>query len=87
MGYRKVSDMSLRVGHFGRESPYLVRLEESDEKGFGPYFTQSNERQVCKGELGLGADLFAGLYVGLCLDEVIDFFSGFVGEDFKKDDF
>lgn len=87
LGFRRVPESSVRLGHFGRESPYILRVEKSNEVGVGPYFTQSKQRQVCKGELGIGVDLFAGIYGGVCFDEIIDFVSGLGGGDFKGDDF
>jgi hypothetical protein len=84
-GYRSISPLSVRVGLFGRRLPVL--LEHSSEFGIGPGFIESNERKVCKGELGAGADLFiVGAYGGLCVDELLDFVAGVFFLDVSGDD-
>lgn len=83
-GYRKVDPWSFRVGLMGRQAPVMV--EEYSERGVGPDFTQSKQRKVCRGEIGVGLDLIAGLYVGLCPDEIVDFVAGIAAEDPFDDD-
>lgn len=84
-GYRHMAPGSLRVGSFGRQPPFLV--EREDERGIGPEYQSSSQRSICKGELGLGLDLFVlGGYAGLCLDAVPDFFAGMVTLDPDEDD-
>ena len=84
-GYRQMLPVSLRVGDFGRQFPALV--ETSNEMGVSPLFKQSADREVCKAEIGLGADaLIVGAYGGICLDEVADFIGGLFLIDFKGDD-
>jgi hypothetical protein len=62
-------------------------VESSNELGIGPAFIDSSDRKVCPGEIGLGADLaVAGLYAGVCVDEVADFLAGLVFVDLKDDD-
>ncbi|MCB0318938.1 MAG: hypothetical protein KDD56_09285, partial [Bdellovibrionales bacterium] len=70
-GYREVQPGSLRLGLAGRKMP--VFIEKSDEKGFLNSFQQSQERDICEGEIGVGIDIFAGVYAGICVDEVVDF--------------
>lgn len=84
-GFRTMMPASVRVGDFGRELP--VRVETSNEIGVSPAFKQSKDRDVCPGEVGVGADLFlVGAYGGVCLDEVIDFVAGIFFLDPKDDD-
>jgi len=83
-GYRGISPGSVRVGGFGRDVP--VKLETSSEFGIGPTFVQSKDREVCTGEVGVGADLFLGAYVGICLEEVADFLAGIFFIDLMGDD-
>ena len=84
-GYRQMLPVSLRVGDFGRQFPALV--ETSNEIGISPAFKQSADREVCKAEIGLGADvLLVGAYGGVCLDEVADSIGGIFLIDFKGDD-
>ena len=86
VGYRTMAPASLRVGIRGREIPVFV--ERSSEFGVGPAFLQSHDREVTTLEFGAGADLFlAGAYVGVSVDEFFDFLGGWVGIDFKNDDF
>ena len=85
-GYRKMDPVSYRFGWFGREAPFIE--ERSSEYGFGPWYTESEERQVCKGEFGAGIDLIIpGIYLGICTEEILDFFTGIVLVDPAKDDF
>lgn len=85
VGYRTMSPASLRVGLRGRKLPIFI--ERSSEFGIGPAFVQSHDRVVTPLELGLGADvLIAGAYLGVSIDELVDFLGGWVGIDFKDDD-
>lgn len=85
VGYRMMAPLSVRVGAFGRRVPVL--LERSNEIGAGPAFLESHDRKVCKGELGLGADLFiVGAYGGVCVEEVLDFVAGIFFFDVMRDD-
>ena len=85
VGYRHVNPASVRVGAFGRQAPFLV--ERADEKGFGPNFKNSRDRTICPGEVGVGADLFiAGVYGGICTEEVADFIAGIFFLDIMHDD-
>lgn len=84
--YRKMDPFSFRIGAFGRQAPVMV--ETSDEIGIGPNMQMSLDRQVCPGELGIGADLFLfGGYAGICLDELVDFSAGLFFIDLLDDDF
>ena len=83
-GYRQVKPGSLRLGFAGRKMP--VFMEKSDETGFINSFKQSQEREVCPGEIGVGLDVFAGVYAGICVDEVVDFVGGIFMWDPKDDD-
>jgi len=84
-GYRKMSPASARLGLMGRRAPAL--LEESDEKGIGPNFTQSKQRVICPGEIGAGLDLLiVGAYAGVCVDEAVDFIGGIFFIDILDDD-
>ena len=83
-GYRSISPGSVRVGGFGRDWPAM--LETSSEFGIGPTFVQSKDREVCTGEIGVGADLFIGAYLGLCVEEVADFVTGLFFLDIMDDD-
>lgn len=85
MGHREVDPFSFRLGLFGRQLPVLV--EKNSEYGFGSNYTSSEDRSVCPGEFGFGLDLFLGGYIGICIDEAIDFFGGVVGFDPKGDDY
>lgn len=84
VGMRAVAPVSLRVGDFGRQVPVL--FEHSSEMGVGPLYLDSKDRKVCTLELGVGADLFLGVYGGVCVDEIADFAAGLFFIDFKKDD-
>lgn len=84
VGIRTVAPLSVRVGDFGRKAPVL--LEHSSEMGIGPLYLESKDREICTLEVGAGADLFLGLYGGVCLDELADFAGGIFFLDFKKDD-
>lgn len=85
IGYRQMAPASLRVGDFGRQMPFLI--ESSNEFGVGPAYVNSSDRNVCPGEIGLGADLLvAGAYGGVCVDEFADFLAGIFFIDLKDDD-
>jgi hypothetical protein len=85
VGYRQMMPVSLRVGDFGRKFPAIV--EHSNELGIGPAFLSSGEREVCTGELGLGADLLlVGGYGGICVEEFADFLAGLIFFDIMEDD-
>ena len=85
LGYRQMAPASLRVGDFGRQMPFLI--ESSNELGVGPAYVDSSDRNVCDGEIGLGADvLVAGAYAGVCVDEFADFVAGIFFIDLKHDD-
>ena len=84
-GYRSMSPLSVRVGTFGRHVPFMV--ENSNEFGIGPGYISSDDRQVCPGEIGLGADLFIiGAYGGVCVEEFFDFAAGLFFIDVLGDD-
>ncbi len=84
-GIRTVAPASLRVGLFGRQLP--VKLESSNEFGIGPAFVKSKDRKVTPAEVGVGVDLFlVGAYLGISLDELLDFGVGIFGGDIKGDD-
>ena len=83
-GYRQMMPTSIRLGVFGREAPYLV--ESSNEFGLGPFYEESKDREVCPGEVGIGADLFLGAYMGICVEEVFDFVGGIFTLDMREDD-
>jgi hypothetical protein len=84
-GYRHVGELSVRTGLFGRNQPFMV--ERGDEYGIGPGFVASAQRRVCPGEIGVGADLLiAGAYVGVCVDQALDFIAGLVFIDVDDDD-
>ena len=83
-GYRQMAPGSLRVGLFGRDWPVLV--ETSNEIGAGPAFVQSKDRKICSTEIGVGVDLIAGGYGGICLEELVDFVGGVFFLDMKDDD-
>lgn len=86
MGYRSFNPGSLRLGLRGREIPVFV--ETHDEYGIGPAFENSPDRKVTDGEVGAGVDLFlAGAYVGVSLDEFVDFILGIFTIDPSGDDF
>ena len=85
-GYREMLPASVRLGDFGRKAPVLI--ETSNEFGIGPAFVESADREICPAEIGVGADvLLAGVYGGVCLDEIVDFFGGIFFIDFKEDDY
>ncbi len=83
-GYRRMVPFSLRIGDFGRKSPFL--LETDDERGSGRQFKKSDDRELCTGELGLGLDLGLGAYGGICSEELLDFFAGLFFIDLEADD-
>lgn len=85
LGYRQMAPASVRIGDLGRRFPIMV--ESSNEFGVGPTYLDSSDRKVCPGEIGLGGDLvIAGLYAGVCVDEVADFLAGIFLIDLKDDD-
>lgn len=85
LGYREMSPLSARVGLRGRKSP--VFIEKSNEVGIGPGFLQSKDREVTPVEIGAGLDLgIVGAYLGVSVDELVDFGAGIVGIDLKDDD-
>jgi hypothetical protein len=85
MGARRMKPASLRFGLRGRDWP--VFMERVDEVGFVNTFRSSPSREISPLELGAGLDLFiAGAYVGLSVDGLFDFLTGFVGIDVSGDD-
>ena len=85
IGARVVTPISLRVGLFGRNWPFLI--EHSNELGIGPLYLESGEREVTPLEIGAGFDFFLfGAYAGVSFDEAADFLSGIIGEDISDDD-
>jgi len=86
MGYREMNPGSMRIGAFGRKAPYLI--ESSNEFGIGPGYVNSKDREVCKGEIGLGLDVVVvGAYAGICVEEVVDFVAGIFFLDLMGDDY
>lgn len=84
-GYRGFFPASYRLGLRGRNAPWWT--ERKSEYGLSPWFTNSPQRKPTSLEIGAGADLgFAGIYLGLSLDECGDFFAGIIGYDPKDDD-
>ncbi|RMG41832.1 MAG: hypothetical protein D6719_07710 [Candidatus Dadabacteria bacterium] len=84
VGLRRMFPGSLRVGYFGRKAPFII--EKYDEIGMGSTFKSSPERDICAGEIGIGADLLIGGYAGICLEEVLDFTAGLFLIDVMQDD-
>ena len=85
LAFRGAAPVSVRVGNFGRRPP--VMLETSNEIAFGPSFVESRDRDVCIGEIGVGADLFvAGAYGGVCVDQIADLIAGIFFIDLSGDD-
>jgi|GEM_PF-2068682 len=84
VGYRKVEPGSLRIGAFGRQSPFL--LETENEFGVGQSYQFSEDREVCQAEFGIGLDIFLGGYIGICPEGIVDFFAGLVFLDPDDDD-
>jgi len=84
VGYRQVAPFSLRVGDFGRKAPLLI--ETSNEFGIGPAYINSKDRKICNGEIGIGADLLLGAYVGFCSEQLLDFAAGLFFLDPSNDD-
>ena len=85
-GIREVEPFSLRLGLHGRASP--VFLEKKGEHGVGPYFVSNPERKTTPVEMGAGVDLFIiGVYAGVSVDSIFDFFGGIVGFDLSDDDY
>lgn len=83
-GVRFVAPASARIGFMGRRSPVMV--ESSSEFGIGPAFKGSKDRKVCVAEVGIGVDLLAGAYLGICADAIPDFLAGFAFFDPSDDD-
>ena len=84
-GYRSMNPASVRVGLFGRKAPAMI--EHSSEFGVSPFYVDSSDRTVCKGEVGVGLDLVViSGYAGVCVDEFADFIGGIFTVDFKDDD-
>lgn len=84
-GARAVSPISVRVGLRGRKLPAFI--ETSSEIGISPAFRQSHDREVGAGELGAGIDFIAlGLYAGVDVLAIGDFFGGIFGFDPSEDD-
>lgn len=84
LGYRHVSPGAVRVGSFGRKPPFLI--EEENEYGAGKQYQFSADREVCDAEFGLGLDAFIGGYIGVCMDNTLDFLAGIVFLDPDDDD-
>lgn len=85
-GVRVMMPISVRAGLRGRKLPIFI--EHTNEMGVGPLFLGSKEREPSPLEVGVGADLFlAGVYAGISIDSIFDFFGGFVGLDISEDDF
>ena len=84
VGARGIYPLAGRIGLRGRRVP--VFLERDEEYGIGPHFHQSRQRQVTPYEIGVGIDLGVGAYAGISLDELADFFAGFVFIDLSNDD-
>ncbi|MCB0320774.1 MAG: hypothetical protein KDD60_07580, partial [Bdellovibrionales bacterium] len=85
VGYRHIAPGSLRVGSFGRKIP--IKFEEENEWGAGKNYTFSEDREVCSSEIGVGVELGLGVYLGVCLEGVVDFLGGIVFLDPEDDDF
>ena len=86
MGYRHFYPGSFRFGLNGRDYP--VFIEDRDERGFGPNFVASPERNITPAEIGVGLDvLVVGGYFGVSLDQMVDFIAGLVGLDPEGDDY
>lgn len=84
IGARYVHPLSVRVGMRGRELPFF--FERESEYGFCSSFNQSEARHVTPLEIGIGADLGIGAYIGVSIDELADFLLGFFFLDLKHDD-
>lgn len=85
VGMRSVAPVSLRVGLMGRNPPIMA--ETSTEYGIGPAYVESTDREIGKGEVGAGVDLFlVGAYAGVDFYQIPDFFLGFFGVDYAEDD-
>lgn len=86
LGYRTQSPGMLRVGDFGRDWPVFV--ESNEEIGAGDSFTETIDRNLCKGIVGVGVDLaFVGAHVGFCPEELVDFVLGIFLIDIMDDDY
>jgi len=85
IGARGFYSRSHRLGVLGRRSPYMK--ESSSEYGVGPYWKESQQRNICPGEFGFGADVvLISFYLGICVDEIWDFVCGFILLDPSNDD-
>lgn len=85
VGYRDMAPLSVRIGNFGREVPFMI--ERSSELGIGPAYLDSKDREVCPGEIGIGADIvLVGAYGGICAEELLDFLAGVFFLDVMGDD-
>ena len=84
VGYRNVEPGAVRIGSFGRKPPIL--FEQENEWGAGKQYTFSADREVCNAEFGVGVDLLAGAYLGLCFDNAFDFLAGIIFLDPDDDD-
>lgn len=85
-GLRIMAPASIRAGNLGRRSPIL--LETSNEFGVSPLYVNSRDRIICGSEIGVGVDpLIAGIYVGVCPTEIVDFLGGLIFLDLSNDDF
>lgn len=86
IGYRTQSPGMLRVGGFGRDWPAFI--ESNEEIGVGDSFTETTDRNLCKGVIGAGVDLaFVGAHVGICPEELVDFILGIFLIDIMDDDY
>ena len=86
LGYRNQSPGMLRVGTFGRDWPVFV--ETNNEIGAGVAFSETPDRNLCKGVVGAGVDLvLVGGHVGVCPEEIADFFLGLFLIDIMDDDY
>lgn len=77
VGMRDFNPGSVRVGLRGRQLP--AWWESHWEGGVGPAFHSSVDREVTPVEVGAGVDLGVGAYLGVSLDELVDFVLGFLG--------
>lgn len=84
MGGRYIDPASYRLGLRGRSFPMFI--ERESEYGFCGSFEQSSARHVTPLEIGANLDLGLGIYLGVSIDELADFFLGFVLLDIKEDD-
>jgi hypothetical protein len=86
MGIRDQEPGMLRIGDFGRDWPVII--EDTDERGFITDFTSVPERNLCKGIIGVGADVvLVGAHAGFCPEELLDFVLGIFFIDIMDDDY